>query len=207
MGEETTRNKRRVVAERVNYFLLRIANLLTLARLLATPLVVYLIWLTAESTDYDLATVGLIVALQATDVLDGYIARQAKADLSDRRARVNPIGELLDPIADKLYINSAVITLMIIGRVPLWAGGLIVARDAFIAVGWLARYVLTGVRLLPNLLGKLADSAQAILVIAVLLRLADPILTVWLWTVAALTVASGLAYAKRALTASQQVRG
>jgi CDP-diacylglycerol--glycerol-3-phosphate 3-phosphatidyltransferase len=178
-----------------------IADSLTMLRLLATPLVVYLVLQTATDSRYNWYALGLIAALQATDVLDGYLARQAKGPV-----RIRTIGEILDPVADKLYINSAVIALTWIDRIPLWAGCLIVLRDALILAGWLATYLGTGVRLLPNKLGKAADTSQAILLIVVLLQSPNPLLSAWVWLTAVLTVASGMLYLRGALGARHEAR-
>lgn len=186
------------LAANINWPLLRVANALTLTRLIATPLVIWVIYDTGGTVDLDSIAVSLVVALQVTDMLDGYLARQAKH--GDKR-RVNPLGEVLDPIADKLYINGAFLTLMWIDRIPLWAGGLIVARDFGIAVGWITKYLSTGVRLLPNLLGKATDSSHALALVIVLARPAAEVSNAVLWLAVILTVLSGLSYAKEAWTA------
>jgi phosphatidylglycerophosphate synthase len=116
------------------------------------------------------------------------------------------MGEILDPIADKLYINSSVIALAWIGRLPMWVGGVIVLRDALILAGWLATYLGTGVRLLPNKLGKVADTFQAALLILVLLRPPAPLLDVVIWITVVLTIASGFLYLKGALSARHEAR-
>lgn len=181
---------------RVNRFLLGVANLLTLSRLLATPLLVYLLLRTAEEPHYNWIALLTIALLQASDVLDGMVARQARGKAPQG---VNPAGEILDPIADKLYINSAVVTLAVIGRLDWRVAALIVARDVLILLGWSARYVFSGIRLLPNRLGKAADSLQAVLLVVVLLQPGGAIVTVFSWVAAALTVASGIWYARTAL--------
>ena len=186
---------------RVSRGLLRIANSLTMLRLLTTPLLVYLLLNTGRFRRYDWYALGLIALLQATDILDGYLARQAKGPV-----RIRTIGEILDPVADKLYINSSVIALAWIGRLPMWVAGLILLRDSLILAGWLATYVGTGVRLLPNKLGKAADSVQAFLLVLVLLRPSAPLLNVVIWITAGLTIASGFLYLKGALSARHEAR-
>ena len=181
--------------------MLKVANSLTMMRLVATPALVYLLLNTARVPRYDWYALALIAVLQATDVLDGYLARQAKGGV-----RIRTMGEVLDPIADKLYINSAVIALTWVGRIPEWAGGLIVLRDALILAGWLATYLGTGVRLLPNKLGKAADTFQAALLVLVLLRPPQTLLTAVIWITVSLTVASGFLYLKGALSARHEAR-
>ncbi len=191
-------NRTQQIDPRVNRFLLGVANLLTLARLLATPALVWVLLQTPLDRRFDWMAIGMIVALQATDVLDGILARRARPPDA---GRVNPTGEMLDPLADKLYINSAYITLLLLGRVPPWAGGIIVARDLLILLGWLSAYLRWGVRLLPNALGKTADSLQALALLTVLALPGHVASQSLLWLTAAMTVASGLSYAKLALNA------
>lgn len=185
----------------MNHFLLGLANVLTIARLLATPVLVWVLLQTPGERRFDWIAIGVVVAMQATDVLDGFLARRARPPGA---ARVNPTGEMLDPLADKLYLNSAYITLMLLGRVPLWAGGLIVARDVLILLGWIGVYLQWGVRLLPNGLGKTTDSLQALALLTLLAAPEHIATQTLLWIVCALTVASGFSYAKSALSTPQQ---
>jgi CDP-diacylglycerol---glycerol-3-phosphate 3-phosphatidyltransferase len=194
MGEESIQP----TDPRVNRFLLGVANLLTLARLLATPVLVWVLLQTPGDRRFDWMAIGMIVALQATDVIDGVLARRARPPDA---GRVNPTGEVLDPLADKLYINSAYITLMLLGRAPLWAGGVIVLRDVLILLGWLNAYLRQGVRLLPNALGKAADSLQALALLALLALPGHAASQSLLWLTFAATIASGLSYARLALSA------
>jgi cardiolipin synthase len=170
-------------------------------RLLTTPVLVYLLLNTVRFRRYDWYALVLIAVLQATDILDGYLARQAKGSV-----RIRTMGEIWDPVADKLYINSSVIALAWIGRLPMWAAGVIVLRDALILAGWLATYVGTGVRLLPNKLGKAADTLQAALLILILLRPPAEALDAVIWITAVLTIASGFLYLKQALSARHEAR-
>ncbi len=201
MPTRDARVKRDAVKQRVNRYLLRVADSLTLIRLLATPLVIYLVYRTGDAPEYNSYALGVILVLQTTDVLDGYLARQAKHGL-----KVHTLGEILDPIADKLYINGAVITMMIIGRLPLWAGGLIILRDVLIVSGWVLRYWLSGVRLLPNLLGKAADATLALLLLLILLRPPQSLVNVFVWFAAVMTVASGFSYLLRAISPPAEAR-
>ncbi len=196
-----TQPRKRNAEIAVNHFLLGVANLLTLARLLATPVLVWVLLQTPGERRFDWIAIGVIVALQATDVLDGFLARRARPPGA---IRVNPTGEMLDPLADKLYLNSAYITLMVLGRVPVWAGAIIVARDVLILLGWLGAYLQWGVRLLPNVLGKATDSMQALALLALLAAPGHAAPEALLWLACALSVASGFSYAKSALDAPQQ---
>lgn len=196
-----TQSRQLPTTRRVNHFLLGVANVLTIARLLATPVLIWVLLQTPGERRFDWIAIGVVVAMQATDVLDGFIARRARPP---EAARVNPTGEMLDPLADKLYLNSAYITLMILGRVPVWAGGLIVARDVLILLGWIGAYLQWGVRMLPNALGKATDSLQALTLLMLLAAPGYTATQALLWVVGALTVASGFSYAKSALESPQQ---
>ena len=198
---EAVNTEREGSRHRVSRGLLRVANSLTMVRLLTTPVLVFLLLNTVRFRRYDWYALGLIAVLQATDILDGYLARQAKGSV-----RIRTVGEILDPIADKLYINSSVIALAWIGRLPMWAGGVIVLRDTLILAGWLATYLGTGVRLLPNKLGKVADAFQAVLLVLILLRPPAQLLDAVIWTTVALTIASGFLYLKGALSARHEAR-
>ena len=203
MADRTVEGRAGELAANINWSLLRVANALTILRLASVPLVIWVIYQTDFDPEKDWLAVSLVVGLQVTDILDGYLARQAK---HGEKLRVNPLGEVLDPIADKLYINGAFLTLIAVGRIPLWAGGLIVARDFGIALGWIAKYALTGVRLLPNMLGKAADSSHALALVVVLARPAAAVSNAVLYLAVALTVASGVSYAHKALTESPAER-
>lgn len=181
---------------RVNRFLLLVANLLTLSRLLATPLLVYFLLRTVEETHFNWIALGTIALLQISDILDGIVARRARGEAPQG---VNPAGEILDPIADKLYINSSVVTLAVVGRLDWRVAAIIVARDVLILLGWSMRYIFSGIRLLPNRLGKAADSMQAILLVVILFQPDPAIGAALAWATAAMTVASGLWYARMAL--------
>jgi CDP-diacylglycerol---glycerol-3-phosphate 3-phosphatidyltransferase len=63
----------------------------------------------------------LFIAAALTDLLDGYIARRYRI--------VTTMGKFLDPIADKLIVNTAMVMLIPIGRIPAWIVAVIIIRD------------------------------------------------------------------------------
>ena len=103
---------------------LTVPNLLSLLRLLGVPVFLWLIL----GPQADLAAVLLLAVSGATDYLDGEIAR--------RWNQMSRLGQLLDPLADRLYIFATLLGLGIRGIVPWWLLGLIVARD--VVLGHLA---------------------------------------------------------------------
>jgi CDP-diacylglycerol---glycerol-3-phosphate 3-phosphatidyltransferase len=104
------------------------ANLLTLTRLLMLPAAIHYM----RQEDGRWYALGIFGGAMATDMLDGPVARM--------RREVSPLGQVLDPIADKLMIDTAAITLSQTRAFPWWATSLLLARDLAILLGSLFVY-------------------------------------------------------------------
>lgn len=122
--------------------LVTVPNLLSLLRLLGVPVFLWLVLV--EHAD------GWAVALLAvsgfTDYLDGVLARRWK--------QISRVGQLLDPVADRLYVISTVVALTIRDIVPLWFAVALISRDVLMVlfVPFLRRL---GLQALPvHFLGK-----------------------------------------------------
>ncbi len=101
---------------------LTVPNLLSLARLLGVPL---FLWLALGPHADGLAL--LVLALSAfTDYLDGKIAR--------RYGQISRLGQLLDPLADRLYILATVVALALRGVIPVWLAVALPGRDVLLAL-------------------------------------------------------------------------
>jgi CDP-diacylglycerol--glycerol-3-phosphate 3-phosphatidyltransferase len=99
-------------------------NILTLLRILAIPVVVFILLPPAGreiSFGRSLAAFLLFAVATITDLFDGYIAR--------RYQMVTSLGKLLDPLADKLLVCAAMVMLIPPGRVPAWMAVIVVARE------------------------------------------------------------------------------
>lgn len=97
-------------------------NLLCVLRMaLAVPVV----WTLVEG--HFAWTLGLFFVAALTDGLDGWLAKRLRCETE--------LGRLLDPVADKLLLVSAFVTLTLIGLVPLWLAATAVARDLVIGIG------------------------------------------------------------------------
>jgi cardiolipin synthase (CMP-forming) len=163
-----------------------VPNVLTILRILLTPL--FLIVLLNHN--YPLAL--LIFALAGiSDALDGFIARY----FNQRTL----LGAYLDPVADKLLLVSAFVALAVLGVIPNWVTILVITRDVVIFLG-IAIFTMTDktYKISPSIVSKCTTTAQILLII---LALFDPARTIlpflhapMLWTVAALTIVSGLHY-------------
>ena len=98
---------------------LNVPNLLTLTRILLIP--VFVVLFVAPDPDRSLMAAIVFIVAAVTDMLDGYLAR--------RSGQVTKLGKLLDPIADKLLVLSALILLVNVDRVSALVAILIIARE------------------------------------------------------------------------------
>ena len=123
---------------------LTLPNLISFLRLLGVPLFLYLL-LVARA---DVAAVVVLAVGGTTDWVDGWIAR--------RLGQVSRVGELLDPLADRLYILSTLVGLTWREILPLWLTAVLLARELvlLVMVGILRRHGYPPPQV--NFLGKAA---------------------------------------------------
>ncbi len=163
-----------------------IPNILTLVRILLTPVFVILLL-------KDMFSTALLVFAAAgiSDGLDGLFARY----FNQRTV----LGAYLDPAADKLLLTAAFITMAVLGIIPAWLMVIVVTRDVIIVLG-LAILTLTEKKyeINPTLVSKCTTAIQ---ILMIFISLYDPSLTRWplvhsalLWGVAGVTTLSGLHY-------------
>jgi cardiolipin synthase len=93
-----------------------------------------------------MAAFALLAVLGATDWVDGWVAR--------RFDQVSTIGKILDPVADRILLLTAVIALMVDGVVPTWVGVLVLVREAIISAATLALAVAGAARIDVQWAGK-----------------------------------------------------
>ena len=166
-----------------------LSNSLTVLRIVAIPFI--LVLMQADTPPSGLWATGVFIAAFITDWLDGFIAR--------KKNQVTRFGKMLDPLADKLLIGSALIMLISLDRVPSWMVILIISRE--IAVTWLrASLAGKGFILAADRWGKNKTFFQALALIPLIIYY--PYFGVdlhlvglgFLWIALALTVWSGLHY-------------
>src|SRR5919109_4836609 len=139
-------------------FPLNLPNTLTLVRILLVPVVV--VALLDETPNGDAIAAGVFALAALTDGLDGYIARSRDA--------ITTFGKLIDPIADKLLIVAALISLVSLGRLAAWVAMVIIARE--LAVTALrAVAVEQGVVISASWLGKVKTMLQVVAVFALII--------------------------------------
>ena len=169
-------------------FVTALPNLISLARLLAVPLA---IWLILQDR-YGFAF-WVFAAAGASDALDGFIAKQFGLR--------TVLGGFLDPLADKALLMSVYVTLGYRGQVETWLVILIVSRDVLIIGGAILYQTVTqALTMQPLLISKINTAAQIALAVLLLAKLGlgmahdYGIIDAMVAIVAATTVLSGGAY-------------
>lgn len=165
---------------------LNLPNALTLVRIALVPLMVLLV---AASAPGALLLAAAVFGLAAvTDVADGHLAR--------RRNMITTFGRIADPVADKLLVGAALVSLVAVDRLALWIALVVIARELAVSVlRWhAARQAIT---IAVSGLGKAKTGAQ-MTAIPMLMLVPDPgapwVAGVML-AVVGITVASGVDYA------------
>jgi CDP-diacylglycerol--glycerol-3-phosphate 3-phosphatidyltransferase len=172
-----------------------LANQLTIARILLIPVFVFLSISYGQSLDAGaplewqrVAAILVFLLAAATDGLDGYIARHW-----NQRSR---LGSVLDPIADKGLLLTAILTLSFSNwnqAFPLWFPVLVIARDVVILAGCGVLYFLNGgLDVKPSWTGKAATAAQMVAIAWMMLQLPHYLASVYLAGI--LTFISGVDY-------------
>jgi CDP-diacylglycerol---glycerol-3-phosphate 3-phosphatidyltransferase len=165
-------------------FPLNLPNALTLLRILAVPVVV--VALLGESSNGDALAAAVFALAAATDGLDGYFARSRDA--------VTTFGKLMDPLADKLLITAALVSLVSLDRLEAWVAMVIIARE--IAVTILRTIAAErGIVIAASWLGKLKTVLQIAAVIALIAANPAPLwVDILVYLALAVTVVSGVDY-------------
>ena len=165
---------------------MNLPNFLTLTRILLVPFFVM-----AVVYRYFPYAIGVFFAASVTDGLDGLLARSLR--------QKTKLGAILDPLADKLLLTSAYITLGVLHLIPFWLTLVVVSRDVIIALGILVILILGfNYEVRPRMVSKATTFFQIIAVLAVLCAQLGHIksrylLILYLLT-AFLTITSGLYY-------------
>jgi CDP-diacylglycerol---glycerol-3-phosphate 3-phosphatidyltransferase len=134
-------------------------NTITLLRIGIVPVLFFL--LLSPGTVWSLILAALFILAALTDLLDGYVAR--------RYHIVTTMGKFLDPIADKLIINTAMIMMIPIGRIPAWIVAIIIIRD-FIVDGVRSIASSGGIVIPASPLGKQKTLCQVFAISALIIH-------------------------------------
>ncbi|MCX5903640.1 MAG: CDP-diacylglycerol--glycerol-3-phosphate 3-phosphatidyltransferase [Proteobacteria bacterium] len=191
----------KITAEQNRSRVFTIPNLLTLFRIVVTPLFFILFYYFPTKVFSLLASV-LFALASLTDFLDGYIARRWNLETS--------LGKFLDPLADKLLVAVALIMLIPLGRVPSWMVAVIIGREILVT-GLRVVAITEGLVIAASKLGKYKTVFQIVSVTCLLLHyeyhlfIESPYLLInfhqvgmgLLWVALVITVWSGIDYFRK----------
>ena len=138
---------------------LNLPNFITLTRILLIP--VFVVLFVTPTEDRSLGAAAVFVIAAVTDLLDGYLAR--------RNGQVTTLGKLLDPIADKLLVLSALILLVNLDRVSALVAILIIAREVAVT-GIRAIAAGEGMVIAAETTGKYKMALQVVAIVLLILE-------------------------------------
>lgn len=122
-----------------------ISNAVTLSRLILLPFIVYFL-----VTDQRLVAFIVMLISLCSDAVDGFLARRLHQE--------SEVGKILDPLCDKISLTVIVITLLLLGLIPLWGVVIIVLRDLLILIGSFVMFTHKSTLLKSNVTGKITGA-------------------------------------------------
>ncbi len=138
---------------------MNLANKLTLLRIFLVPIFMFVLLIRIPYGEYIAAVIFIIAA--STDGLDGYIAR--------KRKQITNFGKLMDPLADKLLITAALISLVELRIIAGWIAFVIIGREFFVT-GLRTIAAAEGVIIAASKLGKIKTITQIVAIALLLLN-------------------------------------
>jgi CDP-diacylglycerol---glycerol-3-phosphate 3-phosphatidyltransferase len=165
-------------------FPLNLPNVLTVLRIMLVPVLVVALVGNTPAGDVLAAVVFALASL--TDFVDGYLARA--------RDSITTFGKLMDPLADKLLIVAALISLVSLHRLAAWVAMVIITRELAVTVLRVGA-MQAGVVMGASWFGKLKTCLQIAAILAVIAVHGQPVwVSALLYLAVAVTVLSGLDY-------------
>jgi len=140
-------------------------NSITLSRIASIPILIWILssnYFSSDNGHKELAAAALFILASITDGVDGYLAR--------RRSQITSMGMLLDPLADKLMVTAAFVTLVQFNPriVPAWVAVIIIGRE-FLVSGLRSIAASEGFTIEASDLGKFKMVVQIVSVVAAIL--------------------------------------
>ena len=179
---------------------MNLPNQLTMLRILMIPVFVILLM-----NEMPYAAGVLFIAASLTDALDGHIARS--------RGLITNFGKIMDPLADKLLVASALICLVDLGQVPGWMVIVILGRE-FLITGLRSVAAGEGIIIAAGTSGKVKTVLQMIAISVILLQnwpfslfTEVPVGTILLWLAVLVTIYSGIEYVVKSRDVFLQKKG
>jgi CDP-diacylglycerol---glycerol-3-phosphate 3-phosphatidyltransferase len=144
---------------------MNLPNSLTVSRIFLVPLLVVVLLTEFEGrlifgVRKELVGAAIFALASLTDWLDGYLAR--------RRRQVTALGQFMDPLADKLLISAAFISLVQMGLAPAWMVAIILGRE-FVITGLRSIAYTKGVTIPPSPLGKCKMVSEVVAILLLIL--------------------------------------
>ena len=144
---------------------MNLPNTLTLGRIFFIPLLVVVLLTNSEGrllfgVGRELVGAVIFVLAACTDWLDGYLAR--------RRGQVTTLGQLMDPLADKLLVTAALVSLVQLGSAPAWMVAIILGRELGVTVLRSIAYS-RGITMAASWLGKVKMVAEVVAIVLLIL--------------------------------------
>lgn len=141
---------------------MNLANKLTIFRILLIP--VFLIFIAVKLPMFQYIATGIFIIAALTDKLDGYIARS--------RNQITNFGKFMDPLADKLLVTAALISLVEAQIIPTWIAMIIITRE-FAVTGLRSIAAAEGNVIAASWWGKIKTVVQIIAIICALVNLTN----------------------------------
>ena len=177
---------------------MNLPNALTIVRIFLVPLLVVVLLTQFAGHEIfgvskELIAAAIFAVASITDWLDGYLAR--------RRRQITWLGQVLDPIADKLLTSAAFISLVHLGLAPAWMVALIIGRE-FAITGLRSLAYTKGITIPASPLGKIKMASQVTAILLLILGWRPlpwlaPIGYAALWVVMLTAVISAADYYRR----------
>lgn len=169
--------------------IVNIANVISIFRVFLIPFFFYSCFVhfrNGENLPYVFSLI-LLFLIAISDGLDGFVARRFKM--------CTPLGALIDPLADKLFITTAFILFSAFNQIPIWLAVVQISKELIVLFGWVIMFALEyDASVEPSLLGKISAVLQLIVITGVLLYFPD-IVNYWISIGSAiLTVMAGFGY-------------
>jgi CDP-diacylglycerol--glycerol-3-phosphate 3-phosphatidyltransferase len=178
-------------------FPINLPNVLTVLRILLVPVVV--VALLGETPNGDLLAAVVFAFASVTDWVDGYLARS--------RGSITTFGKLMDPIADKLLVVAALVSLVSLDRLQAWVAMVIIARELAVTMSRMAA-TGQGVVIAANRWGKVKTALQVLTIFLLIAVSGSPTwLDVLVYATVVVTVISGVEYffgLRRTLNAAKE---
>jgi CDP-diacylglycerol---glycerol-3-phosphate 3-phosphatidyltransferase len=165
-------------------FPLNLPNVLTMLRIMLVPVVVVALLGNTPAGDVLAAVVFALASL--TDFVDGRLARA--------RGSITTFGKLMDPLADKLLIIAALLSLVSLGRLEAWVAMVIITRELAVTVLRLGA-TQSGIVIAASMFGKVKTCMQIAAILALIAVQGEPLwVSLLLYATVLVTVLSGLDY-------------